>query len=304
MTKYNAMRKGWVPLLFLLTIVAKPVVANELCARLIAQSWVDKKFTGAFLKSLTPTEPQVFEDRFKLPVEILAALPSRLDFNFDIYTTGAKVVVVYEFTSNNQVVGTFVLSLEERGSLRVATSEFLKVAPAFRNKGYGVNLMQNIPAFYKKLGVHYEKLEAGWEGRAYWPTMNFRFDTSSTFFEDGVELSQVELVRRNFIRFLDFHKIKREDLYVLRGTQRLPIDADYSQLREPIDFLNVKHSQGIKIMTQSYSDVDKLEPEGEMDVGLSFSLWDYRPRKGQEVEVFQGTKALSDIAMPTWIGIR
>lgn len=165
--------------------------------------------------------------------------------------------------------------------------------------------MPMLKDYYSKLGVAEERLEAGWSGRERWSKEGFRLVDDEFFFENGKKVSQLELIKGNFLRFLKFQKIPISELvYVSQSGQKLPLDLSLSQLNQPIDFTKVFHKNGKEIMTRAYTDVDTLSGPRSMSIGLAFTHWDYRPRQNQPVVILQGDKPLSDIAMPTWIGVR
>lgn len=309
-----AIKSGIVPCSIALGRQSVSFVINDFADK----AWIDKKFTFAFLKELALLATD--DDLIGLNAQQLVALSSlefknprgsKVDFETQLYTRRvngeSQVVPVISMRCGQDLCGVLVLSITRNSSgVLVATSEYFKSDPKkIAIQGIGPHIMPMLKNYYEKLGVKEERLEAGWSGRERWAKEGFRLAEDVDFYEDGKKVSQLELIRSNFLRFLSFHKITLGDLlYEDQSGKRRPLDQSLSQLNQPIDFTKVFHKNGREIKTRSYTDVDTLSGPKSMAIGLAFTHWDYRPRENQVVVILQEGKPLSDIAMPTWIGVR
>ena len=283
-----------------------------------SKSWIDKRFTLPFLKVLSPLIDD--EDLMGLNREKLLQISSlafknirgqEVNFEMQLFThevAGNKVLVpVIAMRCGSALCGMLTLSIRKKSDATYfAQSEYLKTnARNLAIQGIGPHIMPMLKEYYTKLGVKEERLEAGWSGRERWAKEGFVLDPDLKFLENGIAVDQISLIRNNFKRFLSFHKIALSDLYLEESDgKKTLLDENLSQLKQPIDFQKVFHNRGKKIMTRSYVDVDTLAGPRPMAPGLSFTLWDYRPRDSQESVILQEGKPLSDMAMPTWIGLR
>ncbi len=289
-------------------------------AKLVERPWVDRRFSTLFLEQLAPVTDDRLQADFNLeadPIRAAAAgfrhhRPGFTPLDIDhyiaqrIHPSGPRLpVVLFVMHLRNQPVGFLALSLKWNKGVLEAWSEYLKVDTSIaETQGISRSFFDFTRVFYQKLGVKTERLEAGWAGRPIWARKGYRFDPDVTLLEDGKPRPQLDVIRRNFQRFLQFHKIRLEDLFLggdLGG--REAIDASLSNLNTPEDFLNVQHTSGVRIEVAPYIDADTLGTPSLEAVGKAFTLWDYRPRSNQTISISQDGKQLSDIAMPTWIGI-
>jgi hypothetical protein len=281
------------------------------------QFWIDERFSLAFLNQLEAIEPRELGEDFGINPDSLV----RYSSEFTHWTRGREplaitpviskrnsadgkhAVVLFLMRDANLPVGFLALSLQRQSDLLLAQSEYLKTDRSPSTFGVSGSFFRFTRDFYKRLGVSSETIEAGWSGRPIWAAYGYEFDEHTNFVENGVKVSQIELVRHNFLRFAAYHVLALDELYKDLGAgRREELASDLSNLRKPSDFAIIKHKKGKMINVAPYVDVDTLESFTEKHIGMAFSLWDYRPRGDQEIIILQGEKSLSDIAMPTWIG--
>lgn len=284
---------------------------------LVERSWVDDKFSTPFLRELAPLSDSRLKAEFGFePRRVHQAArgfrhrspncePLAIEHFLAERLPAQQLVVLFVMKTRGEVAGFLALSLEKKETAREAWSEYLKVdRDLAETRGISVSFLEFSSKFYSTLGVTTERLEAGWSGRPLWARAGYEFDPQALLWENGVPYPQVEVIRRNFERFLRFHGINSRELYLhkLEGVPE-PLSA-LTDLKTPADFLAVKHSAGPFVGVAPYIDVDTLGPAFMAHPGLAFSLWDYRPRPNQTTSIGQNGKPLSDIAMPTWIGMR
>lgn len=283
--------------------------------------WIDKKFTAPFLKSLNPHVPNSgILGMDMLQLRSLDLLEFKNDtsqhsvqFSMQLFSRPnvdgtATVVPIILMNCKSGPCGLLALaiSLDKTGTL-TARTEYLKTDPNNQDiRGIAPFIFPMLKKYYSELGVKEETIESGWKGRMLWANEGFELDKHSPFTIDGQPTSQIALIRANFLRFLKFHNVQAKDLYYLdQSGQKKSLDMELSALQQPTDFLRVFHRDNLTISARAYVDVDTLEEAKPYAPGLAFTLWDYRPRPDQIIQILQdGSKPISDIAMPTWIGVR
>jgi hypothetical protein len=292
--------------------------ADAVIGELIAQSWVDQKFSAPFLRELTVLSDERLLSDFRIEPSLLhsaaakfihrrSGRPLEITHYLLERTTPEKhqAIVLFAMRYEKELVGFLAVSLQRNRNSLEAWSEYLKVnTEKPETLGMSLSFFNFTRKFYSTIGISCERLEAGWAGRPIWARMRYEFDPDVRFMENGKSVTQLEVTRGNFGRFLALKHFKVEDLYIekdLGGSEA--VQGDFANLNSPGDFLLVKHRKGKLLPVAPYIDADVLGPVVFEHPGKAFSLWDYRPRHGQTISIMQNGKALSDIAMPTWIGI-
>ncbi len=282
-------------------------------------SWVDAKFSIPFLHELQPLSDERLLSDYRIDPDRLHGAarkfshhrggqpPLQTSHHLAERTKGSEryPVVLFVMRVEKNVVGFLAVSFRPEPNALDAWSEYLKVDPRRpETSGIARSFFSFTRGFYAAMGVRSERLEAGWAGRPIWARMGYDFDPAVSLLEDNQPFSQLELTRRNFGRFLSMFRINVRDLYLEKELGgREPIAPGFQNLHTPEDFLSVYHVRGPSILVAPYVDADTLGERTLEHPGKAFSLWDYRPRLGQTIAITLDGKPLSDIAMPTWIGI-
>ena len=95
----------------------------------------------------------------------------------------------------------------------------------------------------QSLGVAREYVEADWIGRLVWADY-YDLDEAHFYIEDGHRLSTVEVLRRNFNRFLIWHDLRLSDLTLITPAGKQPLTHS-EQLLTPLDFAGLVHRDGV-----------------------------------------------------------
>jgi hypothetical protein len=284
--------------------------ANPSCLekiqQLVQKSWVDEKDTRSYLKALQPSNEKSFLEFAGINPHLLPKLTSfREEYTFFKSPDGERPVLITSIYNEDALESFVVFSFvkDDNGVLHV-TGEYLKHSTNVPSQ-LGTQVLQQLDNFYRALSVKSTQLRAAWEGRVHWAQSGYDLDATGYFVENGKITQQIDQMRQNFLRFLNFHQIKLEDLYVYQNGERKELSEDLSELRTPRDFLHIQHKEKLKIETAAYVDEGTLSEVRALPVGLAFTLWDYRPRPGQEITIDRNDgMPLSDIAMPPWLGIK
>ncbi len=157
----------------------------------------------------------------------------------------------------------------------------------------------------RALGVVREFVEADWIGRLVWADY-YDIDEAHFYIEDGCRLSTLEVMRRNFDRFLICHDIQLADLTFGTPTGVEPL-THLDQLTSPGDFARIEHRDGVLVDVDVLLDDPprRVEPQS-LPVGKAFMLADFTDLTDNTVTLIDGYygERLSDRAMPYWFGVR
>lgn len=288
-------------------------------AKLGEETWVDPLAVDIFshLAPLSSRDERELKGRNRIAHDAIQDLrQQRLVLDDEIYELRVALF------KNDLVDGphvTAVITFHEKGSppsspprgLWISTVTFekgthvsgdiLKMSPEVLRKHawVGERFFRLYDQFLFRSRAQSDSLEAGWVGRLKW-ARRYRFDPQVQGLENGVPLSQAELMRRNFRRFCEGQGIDLSQLELHGQT----LSADLSELKEPADFVAVREKSGRKLRIAPYVDHNTLGKPVRLDVGKAFATADDRPEVGQANRIIVGRNPRSDHAMSVWFGIR
>jgi monoamine oxidase len=157
----------------------------------------------------------------------------------------------------------------------------------------------------QSLGVAREYVEADWIGRLVWADY-YDLDETHFYIEDGRRLSTVDVLRRNFNRFLIWHDLQCSDLTLTTPAGKQPLTHP-EQLITPIDFAGIEHRHGTLLSVDVLLDDMPRRVEHRMlPVGKAFMLADFTDTHDNAVELVDGYygEHVCDRTMPYWFGVR
>lgn len=172
-------------------------------------------------------------------------------------------------------------------------------------RGISTTLKPYFDRLNQALGVAREFLEADWIGRLVWANY-YDIDETHSYIEDGQRLSTLEVLHRNFERFLTWHGLRLCDLDLAAPAGKLPL-THLAQLTSPGDFARVEHRHGTLVEVEVLLDDPPRQVERQsLPVGKAFMLADFTPSPDNTVELIDGYygERLSDRAMPYWFGVK
>ncbi|WP_143301908.1 hypothetical protein, partial [Candidatus Entotheonella palauensis] len=155
------------------------------------------------------------------------------------------------------------------------------------------------------LGVAREFVEADWIGRLVWAGY-YDMDETHFYIEDGVRLSLLEVLHRNFDRFLAWHHLEVYDLILATSDGKQPL-THFDQLTSPDDFARIEHRHGTLVHVEVLLDDPPRRVEHQwLPVGKAFMLADFTNALDNSVELIDGYygEQLSDHTMPYWFGVK
>lgn len=155
------------------------------------------------------------------------------------------------------------------------------------------------------LGVAREFVEADWIGRLVWAGY-YDIDETHFYIENGHRLSTLEVLHRNFDRFLVWHHLKCSDLTLATPAGKQPL-THLEQLTSPHDFACIEHQHGTLINVEVLlDDPPRRVKRQRLPVGKAFMLADFTHALDNEVELIDGYygEHLSDRTMPYWFGVK
>ncbi|MCC6932246.1 MAG: hypothetical protein IT292_03210 [Deltaproteobacteria bacterium] len=158
---------------------------------------------------------------------------------------------------------------------------------------------------YPVLKTSREELKADFVGRYVWAKSGFQFAEKYWFKDAGCKketMSLMEMVQRNFERFISKHSIKVNQLKIVRDRKSVLIES-IQELKTPADFAAVVHSQGKEIKVAALKDEGSLSKPEPMHVGKAFMLSNYLP-EGKMFIRSQGMVNFSVTALPYYNGYR
>ncbi len=148
-------------------------------------------------------------------------------------------------------------------------------------------------------------LEADWIGRLVW-TDCYDLDETHFYIENGNRLSTLEVLHRNFHRFLDWHRLRYSDLMLTTPSGKQPLTHP-TQLVSPGDFARIVHREGKRVRVDVLlDDLPRRVEHRSLPVGKAFMLADFTRTLDNTVELIDGYygERLNDRVMPYWFGVK
>lgn len=147
---------------------------------------------------------------------------------------------------------------------------------------------------YPRFNVKREKLKADYIGRYVWAKLGFKF-AENYWYKDGGQgkaLKLWEVARLNLSRFMTQNNICLSDLGL----------NDLNELRDPVDFANLKLKGGGKIKVEPQDGDKFMLNQCNVDLGKAFMIGSYMPSNSYIVSMARSK--LSAVYMPYWNGFR
>lgn len=167
------------------------------------------------------------------------------------------------------------------------------------SKGLFKKWYEEYSRFLKNTQIKIERLQADWSGRGLWAHLGYEFDPNFMFNVQGRKMSQITLIKENFIRFLKMENIEWENLSI---DGRPLLESD---LTHPDNYLKIKSVDNRKIQTRPYVDYMVWEEMKEMEVGMSFVNKFYGAEPSEKIVILdEDGDQFSTTAMPYWKAIR
>lgn len=148
-------------------------------------------------------------------------------------------------------------------------------------------------------------MEADWVGRLVWAGY-YDIDEMHFYIENGTRLSTVDVLRRNFDRFLAWHHLQFSDLTLVTSAGKQPLTHP-KQLASPDDFARIEHRHGTLMNVEVLLDDPPRRVERQwLPVGKAFMLADFTSVSDNAVELVDGYygEHLCDRTMPYWFGVK
>lgn len=171
--------------------------------------------------------------------------------------------------------------------------------------GFALDYYAQVYKLARSLGLRKVYGEAAWMGRSIWQKFGFKLRDDIYLEEVSPEgkrlkFSQLDLMRRNFVRFLAYQKISISELS-LNGKPVHSVDEFHSVE----DFFVVKHPTR-KLVMAAYVSHNKFAPPTLMEVGRAFCTDTDNPHAGQSIEILDpiANEPRSDRSLPGWYGIK
>lgn len=155
------------------------------------------------------------------------------------------------------------------------------------------------------LGVAREFVEADWIGRLVWADF-YDLDETHFYLENGHRRCTLDVMRRNFDRFLTWHRLRCSDLILATPSGQQPLTHP-EQLTSPGDFARIAHRAGNLVRVDVLlDDLPRRLERRALPVGRAFMLADFTDVRDNTVELIDGYygERLCDRAMPYWFGVK
>lgn len=285
--------------------------AQDKFTKNILESFKEKGSSEASLLVLKKTKAEIIEElkSFKFKNSSGVTLEMKPDVFVGTAHGSSEEVLnlagAFHAEGSEKPIGFFVLSFPKGESGKIQPYlEMIKVDTSKPEiKGLAAKLIPSISEHLQKSGYSRLDLEADWMGRLVWAKNGFDFDSDIMFLRGGEKISQLDLARENLKRFLDAHNLKITDLEIKSASGNRAVSS-VEDLKTPLDFIDLIHSEGKKITIRPYVGEGVFEEASEQSVGSAFALTDYSPRKDQSVKIIGADgDPLSDQALFNWQGV-
>lgn len=240
----------------------------------------------------------------------------KLELHVDEAETRPHVVTLLTFFKESDSAhpigfAAYLIKFSKTGELEAHNNGTYFAPDTFEAKGISPVIRKFMDVeLFKKAGVVREKLLADSTGRYVWAKV-YRFDRRKYFWKgkrfESETMKPLEMVRANFERFLDWHRISLTDLVIRipgKSGEKEKAVHTIEDFEEPQDFAYAFHKRGRKVRITPLIADDTLGLPSPMPIGKAFLLSDYRPQAGEPfISSPMGTR-FSDRAMPKWYAVR